>query len=228
MFIWKQFIYCYERILKKVTIMQFYSDERTALFIDGANLFASLRALKFEIDYKRLLKFFNTRCRIVRAFYYTALTEDHENSPLRPLIDWLEYNGFTLVTKPTKESLNSDGQRRIKGNMDIELAIDMLELAKKLDHIILFSGDGDFRRLVNAVQNKGPRVTVISTIKSSPPMLADELRRQADSFIDLVSLQQEIERVTDSDKSGMSKNDNFYPDSSPRIGLNSPHKKTIE
>ena len=136
------------------------------------------------------------------------------------MIDWLDYNGFTLVTKPTKEFLDSDGQRRIKGNMDIELAIDMLELADKLDHIILFSGD--------AVQHKGVRVTVVSTIKSSPPMLADELRRQADLFIDLVSIQEEIERVMENPKSGMSKNGNLYQSSSPSIKPDSTHKTTIE
>ena len=164
------------------------------MFIDGANLYATARALGFDIDYKRLLELFKGRCQLVRAFYYTALIEDQEYSPIRPLIDWLDYNGYTMVTKPTKEFTDSSGRRKLKGNMDIELAIDVLEMSKHLEHVILFSGDGDFRRLVEAVQRKGVRVTVVSTVRSQPSMVADELRRQADIFIDLLDLQSSIER----------------------------------
>ena len=179
--------------------MNFYPNERFGLFIDGANLYATARALSFDIDYKRLLELFQSKGRLVRAFYYTALVEDQEYSPIRPLIDWLDYNGYTMVTKPTKEFTDSSGRRKIKGNMDIELAIDVMEMAKKLDHIILFSGDGDFRRLVEAVQRKGCRVTVVSTVRSQPSMVADELRRQADTFVDLVDLQKDIERTLPAD-----------------------------
>ena len=174
--------------------MKFSPQEKVGLFIDGANLSATARALGFDIDYKRLLELFKGRCRLVRAFYYTALVEDQEYSPIRPLIDWLDYNGYTMVTKPTKEFTDSTGRRKLKGNMDIELAIDVLEMADHLNHIVLFSGDGDFRRLVEAVQRKGVRVTVVSTVRSQPSMVADELRRQADIFIDLLDLQDEIER----------------------------------
>lgn len=170
-------------------------DERIALFIDGANFYAAARALGFDIDYKRLLEHFRDRGRFVRALYYTALVEDQEYSPIRPLVDWLDYNGFTMVTKPTKEFTDSLGRRKIKGDMDIELAIDMLEMAPHLDHVILFSGDGDFRRLVEVVQRKGVRVSVVSTVKSNPPMIADELRRQADDFIELQDLAKEISRA---------------------------------
>ena len=173
---------------------RFYPNERVALFIDGANLHAAARSLGFDIDYKRLLKHFQEQCHLIRAFYYTALVEDQEYSPLRPLVDWLDYNGFTMVTKPTKEYTDSMGRRKIKGNMDIELAIDVLEMASHLDHVVLFSGDGDFRRLVEAVQRKGVRVSVVSTIRSSPPMVADELRRQADNFIELDELSALIAR----------------------------------
>ena len=172
-----------------------YPQERTALFIDGSNLYATARALGFDIDYKRLLEMFTEEVRLIRAFYYTAMHEDQEYSSIRPLIDWLDYNGYTMVTKPTKEFTDSAGHRRIKGNMDIELAIDVMEMAETLNHIILFSGDGDFRRLVEAVQRKGLRVTVVSTIRSQPPMIADELRRQADNFIELQDLQERIARV---------------------------------
>jgi uncharacterized LabA/DUF88 family protein len=175
--------------------MIFYPQEKIALFIDGANLYAAARALQFDIDYKRLLDLFGSKGRLIRAFYYTALIEDQEYSPLRPLVDWLDYNGYTMVTKPTKEYTDATGRRKIKGNMDIELAIDVMEMAQYLDHIVLFSGDGDFRRLVEAVQRKGVRVTVVSTVRSAPPMVADELRRQADNFVELHDLAQSIMRV---------------------------------
>ncbi|HEV8016406.1 MAG TPA: NYN domain-containing protein [Stellaceae bacterium] len=175
--------------------MLFYPEERIALFIDGANLYAAARALAFDIDYKRLLQLFGAKGRLIRAFYYTALIEDQEYSPLRPLVDWLDYNGYTMVTKPTKEFTDAMGRRKLKGNMDIELAIDVMEMASALDHIVLFSGDGDFRRLVEAVQRKGVRVSVVSTIRSTPPMVADELRRQADVFIELQDLAPQIMRA---------------------------------
>ena len=175
--------------------MNFYPQERIALFIDGANLYATARALGFDIDYKRLLKLYSEKAKLIRAFYYTALIEDQDYSPIRPLVDWLDYNGYTMVTKPTKEFTDASGRRKIKGNMDIELAIDMMEMAPHLDHIVLFSGDGDFRRLVEAVQRKGVRVTVVSTVRSQPSMIADELRRQGDLFVDLVDLQEQIERA---------------------------------
>ena len=174
--------------------MHFYPQERIALFIDGANLYAAARSLGFDIDYKRLLDVFAKNGRLVRAFYYTALIEDQEYSPIRPLVDWLDYNGYTMVTKPTKEYTDASGRRKIKGNMDIELAIDMLEMSERLDHIVLFSGDGDFRKLVEAVQRKGVRVTVVSTVRSHPPMVADELRRQADVFLELQELSEQIAR----------------------------------
>jgi uncharacterized LabA/DUF88 family protein len=174
--------------------MLIYQNERIALFIDGANLYAAARTLGFDIDYKRLLDEFSSRGMLVRAFYYTALMEDQEYSPLRPLVDWLDYNGFTMVTKPTKEYTDAQGRRKIKGNMDIELAVDMMEMAEHVDHIVLFSGDGDFRRLVEAVQRRGRRVTVVSSIRTQPPMIADELRRQADTFIELQELAPIIRR----------------------------------
>ncbi|HLO76057.1 MAG TPA: NYN domain-containing protein [Magnetospirillum sp.] len=175
--------------------MHFYDAERIGLFIDGSNLYAAARALGFDIDYKRLLNLFASKGRLIRAFYYTALIEDQEYSPIRPLVDWLDYNGYTMVTKPTKEFTDAMGRRKIKGNMDIELAIDVMEMAQHLDHVVLFSGDGDFRRLVEAVQRKGVRVTVVSTVRSQPPMVADELRRQADVFLELTDLEQQIART---------------------------------
>jgi uncharacterized LabA/DUF88 family protein len=174
--------------------MRISPQERTALFIDGANLYAATRSLGIDIDYRRLLDYFGSRTNLIRAYYYSALLDTEEYSPLKPLTDWLAYNGYSLVTKPAKEFTDALGRRRIKGNMDIELAIDMLELSPKLDHAILFSGDSDFRRLVEAVQRKGVRVSVISTIKTSPPMIADELRRQADQFVELAEIAVDFSR----------------------------------
>ncbi len=174
--------------------MTFYPHEKIALFIDGANLYAAARALNFDIDYKRLLATFASKGKMVRAFYYTALIEDQEYSPIRPLVDWLDYNGYTMITKPAKEFTDATGRRKIKGNMDIEMAVDMLEMAEHLDHAVVFSGDGDFRRAVEAVQRKGLRVTVVSTVRSQPPMVADELRRQADTFLELEDLRSTVAR----------------------------------
>lgn len=172
----------------------FYPQERIALFVDGANLHGTAKALGFDIDYRRLLALFAAKGQLLRAYYYTAVMEGQEYSPLKPLVDWLGYNGFTVVTKPAKEQVDQDGRRRVKGNMDLELAIDMLEQAAHIDHAVLLSGDGDFKPLVAAVQRKGVRVTVVSTIKGQQPILSDELRRQADAFIDLADLQAVVSR----------------------------------
>ncbi len=168
--------------------------EKIALFIDGANLYATSKALGFDIDYKQLLVYFGKKGYLLRAYYYTALLEDQEYSSIRPLIDWLDYNGYRVVTKPAKEFTDSTGRRKVKGNMDIELAIDAMELSDTVDHMVLFSGDGDFRKLVEALQRRGRKVSVISTVTSQPPMIADDLRRQADYFIDLASLKSVIGR----------------------------------
>jgi uncharacterized LabA/DUF88 family protein len=169
--------------------MTFYPTDRIALFIDGANLYSATKSLNFDIDYKKLLEEFRKRGVLLRAYYYTALVEDQDYSPIRPLVDWLDYNGFTVITKPVKRYTDQGtGVVRSKGNMDIEIAVDVLEMAAHLDHVVLFSGDGDFRRLVEAVQRRGVRVTVVSTVKSQPPMASDDLRRQADSFVELSDL----------------------------------------
>ena len=174
--------------------MTFYPNEKLGLFIDGANLYSAARNLDFDIDYKRLLEEFRKRGRLIRANYYTALIESEEYAPIRPLIDWLDYNGYTMVTKPTKEFTDAAGRRKIKGNMDMEIALDMLKLAPQIDHAILFSGDGDFCRLLEDVQGMGVRVTVVSTTKTSPPMAADALRRMADEFIEMESIRDMITR----------------------------------
>ncbi len=169
--------------------------EKVVLLIDGANLYATSKALGFDIDYKQLLKSFQQQGYLLRAYYYTALIEDQEYSSIRPLIDWLDYNGYSVVTKPAKEFTDSSGRRKVKGNMDIELAVDAMELAPGVDHFVLFSGDGDFRRLVEALQRMGKKVSVVSTTATQPPMIADDLRRQADHFVELKSLESELGRA---------------------------------
>ena len=168
--------------------MHFYPTDRIALFIDGANLYSAAKSLNADMDFKKLIDFFRSKGVLVRAYYYTAIVEGEEYSPIRPLVDWLDYNGFTMVTKPVKRYTDASGHTRTKGNMDVEIAVDMLSLAPSIDHAVLFSGDGDFRRLVEAVQDKGVRVSVVSTLKSQPPQAADELRRAADQFVDLNDL----------------------------------------
>jgi uncharacterized LabA/DUF88 family protein len=174
--------------------MAFYKDERLALFIDGANLYAAARAVGLEIDFRKLLKEFQARGRLIRASYYTVLVENDEYSPIRPLVDWLAYNGFNVVKKPAREFLDRDGRKRVRGNMDVELSVDMLEAAGWADHIILFSGNGDFRRLVEAVKARGVRVSVVSTMNAAAAMISDELRREADAFIELADLGELIAR----------------------------------
>ncbi|MBB3173229.1 uncharacterized LabA/DUF88 family protein [Endobacter medicaginis] len=174
--------------------MEIRPDERTCLFIDGANLYAASRSLGFDVDYRNLLRFFRGKSRLVRAYYYAALLESEEYSPLRPLTDWLAYNGYTLVTKAAREFTDAQGRRRVRGNMEIEIAVDMIEMASRLDHLILFSGDADFRRVVEAVQRQGVRVSVVSSVRSSPPMIGDELRRQADQFVELAEIAGEFTR----------------------------------
>lgn len=157
--------------------------EKIALFIDGANLYAASKSLGFDIDYRKLLKAFQKRGYLLRAYYYTALIEDQEYSSIRPLIDWLDYNGYKVVTKPAKEFTDSLGRRKIKGNMDIELAIDAMEQSESVDHLVIFSGDGDFTTLVEALQRKGRKVSVVSTMSTQPPMITigGDFRRTAAS-----------------------------------------------
>lgn len=199
--------------------MLVYPEERVALFIDGANLYATARALDLDIDYKALRSYFSQNARMIRAYYYTAILEDQEYSPLRPLVDWLDYNGYTLVTKPVKEFTDDKGNRKIKGNMDIEIAVDMMNLAENLDHVVLFSGDGDFRRLLESLQDRGIRATVVSSNSTQPNMIADELRRQADQYIDLESLRGVIGRPAAKDEAAAEKPDSnvkpFGPASIP-------------
>ncbi|GAB6853703.1 NYN domain-containing protein [Asaia astilbis] len=167
---------------------------RTAVFIDGSSLYYTAKALGFEVDYRRLLRYFKTNTRLLRACYYAAIPETEEYSPLKPLTDWLAYNGFMLVTKNAREFTDQSGRRRLKGNMDVELAVDLMELSDRIDHAIIFSGDADLRRAVEAIQRRGVRVVAISSLRSSPPLIGDDLRRQVDLFVELGDIASEFTR----------------------------------
>ena len=181
--------------------MAFYPDERIAIFIDGSNLYSTVKQLDFDIDYKKMLDLFRGKGRLIRANYYTALVEEADYSPIRPLVDWLDYNGYHCITKPAKSQIDRDGRRQTKGNMDAEMIVDMLELAPHIDHMILYTGDGDFKAPVQAVQKKGVRVTVVSSRRAKPPMLADELRRQCDDFIEIADMDKIFGRPKDGGQS---------------------------
>ena len=172
----------------------FYRDERLAIFIDGANFYSAVKALGFELDYKLLRSEFMRRGKLVRASYYTMLLENDDYSPIRPLVDWLDYNGFNIVTKPAKEFTDQNGRRRIKGSMDVDLAVDAMAMADHVDHIVLFTGDGNFAPLVEGLQSKGVRVSICSTLRTQPQMVSDELRRAADNFIELGELRDVVGR----------------------------------
>lgn len=169
--------------------------ERTFAFIDGANLYSTSKNLQVDLDYKKLRAEFEKMGRFIRANYYTALIDEEEYSPVRPLVDWLDYNGFNVVTKPAKQYYDVELQRRrYKGNMDAEMVVDLLEAVPYMDHAILFSGDGDFYAPLDALRRKGIRTTVVSTMKTDPPAVADDLRRVADHFVDIVDMLPVIER----------------------------------
>jgi uncharacterized LabA/DUF88 family protein len=170
-------------------------DGRLAVFIDGANLTSTSKALGFDVDFKRLLAELNSRGALLRAYFYTTVSVTDDFNSVRPLLDWLEYNGFTVRTRPLREHDDGEGRRRLKRNIAIDLAIDALEVAAHVDHIYLFCGDADFRSLVQALQKRGVFVTVVSTLSKPAPLVADELRRQADAFLELNDLRSLIART---------------------------------
>lgn len=162
--------------------------ERVAAFIDGPNFYAAAKNAGVDTDFKKLRAHLGDNSQFVRAYYYTPVSDTEEFSPVKPLVDWLGYNGFQMVTKPLKEYTDAEGRKKTKGSMNVELTINAMELADKVDHIILFSGDGELAPMIEAVQRKGVRVTVVSSKDGNQSMISDDLRRQADAFVDLSSL----------------------------------------
>lgn len=108
--------------------MLFTHPRRSHCSSNGTNLYGAAKGLKFDIDYERLLELCARKRTLVRAFYYIAVAEDQEFSPLRTLVDWVDYNGFSVGTKPLKEFTDAQGRHRAKGNMDIELAINVMKV----------------------------------------------------------------------------------------------------
>lgn len=167
---------------------------KTALFIDGANLYATAKALGVEINYETFDNYFNNP---IRKMYFTAIKEENEHQPIRPLLDWLEYHGFDMISKPAKIFIDEFGKEKIKGNMDVEITVAMMVMSDHVENMVLFTGDGDFASVVDEVKRKGIHVTVVSSLRSQPPMVADELRRKADVFKELQQMQ-EIHRPRNS------------------------------
>jgi len=164
----------------------------TALFIDGPNVYLTAKALGFDVDYKRLHNYFSARCDLIRAYYYTAVRERDTHDSLRPLLDWLDYNQYTLVQKPTKEWTDASGRTKVKGNMDMEMACDAFDLSSTIRNATFFTGDGDFVAIIRLLQRRGIRCTVVSSTETQPVMCADELRRAADEFVELSELNKAI------------------------------------
>jgi uncharacterized LabA/DUF88 family protein len=171
-------------------------ESRLAVFIDGPSLHYSTRALGFDVDFKRLLSWLNQQGSLLRAHYYMTILEELERQSARPLLDWLDYNGFTVKAKSVRDHDDGEGHRRYRRNLSVEIAVDSIEIARHVDAVMLFSGDGDLRRAVEAIQRRGVIATVVCTSRSQPPMLADELRRQADRVYDLQDLRDQFGRAT--------------------------------
>ena len=108
------------------------NDDKTIVLIDGANMYAATKTLGFDIDFTAFYKGCEQSCNLLRIYYYTALVEDNDRILLKPLVDWLTYNNYTMVTKPAKVITNSDGVRKIKGNMDVEIAVDAIDIVASL------------------------------------------------------------------------------------------------
>lgn len=172
----------------------FYPDENLALFVDGPNFYSTARTLCFDVDYKRLLETFQSKGRLLRASYFTPLVEGDEHVAVRPLVDWMQYNGWNVVTKRAKTYVGEDGRSRTKGNIDVEIAVEAMKLAPTIAHAVLFTGNRDFVPLVAFLQERGTRFTVVSSMRTQPQMISDDLRRQADAFMELDQLRDSIAR----------------------------------
>ena len=177
---------------KLLSFLPFDSRANVMLFFDGANTQMAAKALSFEIDYKKLRDGFAERCNVLRSYYFQATPPDgYENyAYVKPLTDFLSYNNYHLITKPFRQFKDADGVVRGKGNMDIEIAIQMMKSMNKADYLFLFSGDGDFKPLLEECQLNGhAQIVVVSTLHSEPPVVSDELRKQADHYIDWANLE---------------------------------------
>lgn len=174
--------------------MYFHQDERLAIFIDGQHLFSASRNLGFDVDYRNFLECFRKKGKVIRAYYYAVHVDNGEYSPLKPLTDWLAYNGYALSMRTTTEHTDSQGRRRIP-HTDLEMLADMFGIADHVDHMVIVTGNGGYCRGVSLIQQRGVRVSVLSSIKTDSPMLSDDLRRTCDQFIELQEIKSEFTRV---------------------------------
>jgi len=172
----------------------FYKNEALAIIIDGASIHSASQSVDLQIDWHTFLTEFQNRGHLIRAIYATPIFEDEgEHNPLRPLIDWLDYNGFTTITRTARKEADDNGRFRIKnGNIHVDVTLAAIRLAKKADHIVLFSGDGSYEPLVKELKRMNVRVSVCCAKKSA----ADGLRRNADEFIDLEDIRGLVGRAT--------------------------------
>lgn len=180
--------------IKFFQFWNFQMSEKMALFIDGQSLHYTAKALGFDIDFKRLLEDFGWRGFLLRAYYYAQVREDPDANVLRPLLDWLAYNGFVVRQTISKDAHDTADRRKFKRNIGVNLAVDALELAPSIERMFLFAGDSDLATIVRAVQRRGVHVTVVSTMAAKPQVISEELRRSANSFLDLGALRAAISR----------------------------------
>lgn len=198
--------------------------QRVAVFIDGWNFrYATYESFGLRVDYTKLLRYFAENTVLVRAYFYTGEWDDSAisryariTSPDDPLTKqremeqqrdgerafwrFLNRNGYRVVRKPVRVMTpDEEGTPKMKADLDLEIAIDMLTLAEKCDRIVLVSGDGDFAPLVDAVAKRGVRVAVVSTqadeaFRNARYRASDDLLDAADEFIPIESIRKFIER----------------------------------
>ena len=149
-----------------------------AVFVDVANVFYAAKAAGVDIDYVTLLKTITANRDLIRAYAYTGLDPENENQ--KAFHNFLDRNNYKVVSKDVRKY----GDGRFKANLDIELVVDLVRLAPKLDIAVVISGDGDFAPAIRAVQDMGVRVEVVSFRANTSSDLIDV----ADQFIEITSI----------------------------------------
>lgn len=167
--------------------------EKAAIFIDGWNLARVSRDyLRREIDFERLLNYFSRNARIIKAFYYIGEdTEDGENAKQHKFLTWMKRNGYKVVSRPIKVYVDDKGKYYKKADLDADITLDMMDLADKVDKIVLFSGDGDFANVIDRIGMKGVRTQVVALWD----VASGDLVEAADEFLDLKDIINEIAKV---------------------------------
>ncbi|HOX26223.1 MAG TPA: NYN domain-containing protein [Candidatus Krumholzibacteria bacterium] len=161
--------------------------DKVAIFIDGENIHYSAKHLNMRLDYLKLCRRLAGKRRLLRAYFYTAISAQSEGKI--DFINFLKLNGFTVVTREVKSFSEPDATNRsVRSALDMELAMDIVNLCPHVDTVILCSGDGDFRPLVEAVARRGKHVEVCALRE----MTSTDLIAAADVYVDLGSLKDEI------------------------------------